>query len=266
MKKYFYLFVLAFLPMCFIACGGDDSSGSVSNEPVSAVKSSKVGDIYYSDGTCSSALVTGKTPIGIVVYVGSGAVSENLHGLVMALHNSGRDSWSTRNGSPKDLELFPMTLTAEEAMNDFRGFEKTKWLAEHNSVAAINAINYNVSTPTGTTGWFIPSIGQWIAVVNNFNAGINSSLEFKSYTGGNKVLSSINNLLKKVGEEGKDYTALSSKTGSGQDGYFWSSSISYEDSRSSYATMDIVFHEEKGVYIDPSSYMSALFTRPFLAY
>ncbi len=24
MKKYFYLFVLAFLPMCFIACGGDD--------------------------------------------------------------------------------------------------------------------------------------------------------------------------------------------------------------------------------------------------
>lgn len=27
MKKYFYLFVLAFMPMCFIACGGDDSDG-----------------------------------------------------------------------------------------------------------------------------------------------------------------------------------------------------------------------------------------------
>ena len=264
MKKYFYLLVLAFLPMCFTACGGDDNSSS--NDPVPAVKSSKVGDIYYSDGTCSSALATGKTPIGIVVYVGSDAVSENLHGLVMALHNSGKDEWDTRNGSPKDLGLFPLALTVEDAMKDFRGLEKTKWLAEHNSAAAISAMNYNVSTPTGTTGWFIPSIGQWIAIVNNFNANLNSSLEFKNYTGGEKVLSSINNLLKKVGEEGKDYTALSSKTGSGQDGYFWSSSIAYKDSRSSYQTMDIVFHKENGVYIDPGSYMSALFTRPFLAY
>lgn len=263
MKKYFYFLVLAFMPMCFTACGGDDSA---SYNPIPAVKSSKVGDIYYSDGTCSSALITGKTPIGIIVYVGTSAISENLHGLVMALHNSGKDTWYTRNGTPKGLDLFPMVLTVEEAMNDFRGLEKTKWLANHNSEAAINAINYNVSTPTGTSGWFIPSIGQWIAVVNNFNANINSSIEFNSYTGGDKVLSSINNLMKKVGEEGKDFTALSSKTGSGQDGYFWSSSISYNDRISSSATADIVFHEEKGVYIGPGSYMSALFTRPFLAY
>lgn len=29
MKKYFYLFVLAFMPMCFIACGGDDEASGV---------------------------------------------------------------------------------------------------------------------------------------------------------------------------------------------------------------------------------------------
>lgn len=34
MKKFFYLFVLAFLPMCFIACGGDDSDGNSNSSTI----------------------------------------------------------------------------------------------------------------------------------------------------------------------------------------------------------------------------------------
>ncbi len=46
MKKYFYLFVLAFLPMCFIACGGDDDSSLADPEgTISAVLSENDGGL-----------------------------------------------------------------------------------------------------------------------------------------------------------------------------------------------------------------------------
>jgi len=55
MKKYFYLFVLAFLPMCFIACGGDDSDskndgGGFSGNPIDLVEEGDI-NLSYLHGT-----------------------------------------------------------------------------------------------------------------------------------------------------------------------------------------------------------------------
>lgn len=265
MKKCF--FVLALVPLCFFACGSDDEESS--KAPVPAVTSAKIGDIYYSDGTCSKLLALEKTPIGIVVYVGNDSVSENMHGLVMALHNSGKEKWSPK-GSPKGMSLFPLLNSIEDAIVDYSGSAKTKWLAEHDSYAAKSALNYDVAVPAETSGWFLPSIGQWIAVVNNFGAGVSSTLTPKTYTGGAQVLSGINEALSKVGIEGSDYTAISTKypkgvSKDGQSGYFWSSSITTSDMNSYYAE-DIVFHEENGIYVGGGSEFSSLYVRPFLAY
>ena len=73
MKKFFYLLVLAFMPMCFTACGGDDdesSSGSSSQKSLligswerikivsynaegknTSNSNTTVIDTYYADGT-----------------------------------------------------------------------------------------------------------------------------------------------------------------------------------------------------------------------
>ena len=55
MKKYFYLFVLAFMPMCFIACGGDDSDskndgGGFSGNPIDLVEEGDI-NLSYLHGT-----------------------------------------------------------------------------------------------------------------------------------------------------------------------------------------------------------------------
>ncbi|MBQ8657261.1 MAG: hypothetical protein IJ527_09475 [Prevotella sp.] len=248
--------MVAMLSVGFVSCGSDDDDGN--NNSTDAVTSAKVGEIYYSDGTCSNVLVSGKKPIGIVVYVGNDAVSENMHGLVMALNNSGKEEMYYTNYGYNNYTA----TTIEEALSDMKGFDKTKALAAKKSHAAVSAVDYNVPAPSGTTGWFIPSIGQWIAVANNFGANITKDSEIKMFTGGSHVLSGINNTLSKVGIIGTDYTPLSSKTGSGQEGYFWSSSFSRK-----WTVWDIVFNEKSGVYVsDNCPETSALYIRPFLAF
>ena len=265
-KKYFWslltFMMVAMLSIGFVSCGSDDDN---SNEPVSAVTSAKVGDIYYSDGTCSSSLSSGKTPIGIVVYVGTDAVSENMHGLVMALNDAGKEEWYYNNESISNSEI-PIVSTMEGLIADMGGLEKTSKLNAHKFKAATCIENYATSAPSGTSGWFLPSAGQWIAVLNGYGAGITKDTPFKKFSGGSQVLESINKALSKVGEEGIDYTEIGHKYGTGQDNYYWTSSKS-NGGRNSYSPVDIVFSAQNGVYVGNSgSYMSSLFIRPFLAF
>ena len=50
------------------------------------------------------------------------------------------------------------------AKNDFDGLAKTKHLKEKGSEAA-NVLGYMGAAPKGCTEWFIPSTGQWIAML-----------------------------------------------------------------------------------------------------
>ena len=264
MKKFFYLMLLAMMPICFAACGGnDDEEGS--NNPTPAVTSAKIGDVYYSDGTCSSILVTGKTPIGIVVYVGTDAVSENMHGLVMALNDAGKAMWYYNNESIPNSEI-PIVSTMEGLISDMGGMAKSAILRAHKHDTITCIDNYNVSAPAGTSGWFLPSAGQWIAVLNGYGAGITKDTQFNVSTGGPQVLESINKTLSKVGVEGTDYTEIGHVYGTGQDNFYWTSSKS-NGGRNSYSPVDIVFSAQNGVRVGNSgSHMSALFIRPFLAF
>lgn len=98
----------------------------------------KVGDIFYSDGTISTALVAGKTPIGIVAYLncdasnnpvaGTSALTEsaelglyaaigaekNFHGLVMSLTNanSANVKWGKEAAS---TQLTGVTVASDDA-------------------------------------------------------------------------------------------------------------------------------------------------------
>ena len=52
----------------------------------------------------------------------------------------------------------------DKGKNDFDGLAKTKWLAANGSKAA-SKLSRIGATPAGCTDWFIPSTGQWIAML-----------------------------------------------------------------------------------------------------
>ena len=79
---------------------------------VTAVKQAApaLGDLYYSDGTWSATLVAGKTPIGVIAYLGTDAFTETGtdvggstftgHGLVLCLKNAASNvKWSTETSA-----------------------------------------------------------------------------------------------------------------------------------------------------------------------
>ncbi|MBQ9436590.1 MAG: fimbrillin family protein [Bacteroidales bacterium] len=151
-----------------------------------------IGDILCSDGSIYAAenasyiSTEDRTPIGIIAYVAtsnSDPICENRRALVMALTECGEYAWGGQNvDEPNDLfpnhsdisasgAASPTTIT--NAQSDYRGLEKTNYLCKsghgHTHPAASAAKNYSVncSNVSNCTGWFLPSVGQWCAVLVN---------------------------------------------------------------------------------------------------
>lgn len=207
-----------------------------------------LGDIYYSDGAMthqSEALASGKTPIGIVGYIGSdywtekGVVSgKGGHALVMCLKTIGSTGSTKAAQEGKNVQTYIGTPYAWYSSNIDAGRTKvtsksdienscnktsgsgytetdaliTKWGPA--AAAAYQAQNYKtLPAPTNKcTGWFLPTAGQYYAVMTNLGApfsddwtGIwdgNTSTHPKLgfFNNMTTVTTNINNKLKKVGD------------------------------------------------------------------
>src|SRR5574344_408695 len=137
-----------------------------------------VGSLYNSDGTCTNKMVDGKTPIGVVVsanstnstYCESGKGYG--HGLVMALTDAHTGCYWGNYGTEESLDN-KQTLAA--CYGDVSGLTNTKTIAEAHTLEA-NAetgtsypafyyayVGYKatVPAPAASSGWFLPSMGQW---------------------------------------------------------------------------------------------------------
>lgn len=174
-----------------------------------------LGDIIYDDCTvtANNAYNSSKHAIGVVVYKASSAEAaceagvETQHGsgvgtvvgrvLVMALEDiSG--TMAVNNNSSHNTSLFPRSEgNTSTASNDFKGYAKTKQMAtvctSHSHYAATAAWNYTPSNATtttyltGSTGWFLPSIGQWMKVFQAMAsaAGVSTTIPAIYTTSGN---------------------------------------------------------------------------------
>lgn len=131
-----------------------------------------LGDPYYSDGTWATCNkhADGAKAVGIVVYLGSGAIVENYpHGLVMALKDA---TTSEVNWATEAIELFKdewVTLT-EHSLANCGGLAKTAALCTEDRIAKYPAAAaaYKYAAPVNKekcSGWFLPSSGQWLSVV-----------------------------------------------------------------------------------------------------
>lgn len=195
-----------------------------------------VGDIYYSDGALSSqseALLSGKTAVGIVGYLGDNCWTENQlksshkggHALVMCLKTIGSTgttnigtgyAWYSSNTNVNRTKINSKALlTGSYAKPYGSGVTETaalisKWSTD--KAAAYQAMNYTTlpASSIKCSGWFLPTAGQYYAVMSTLGAAFSSdwtgigdaasgsSLGF--FSNMTTVTSNINNKLKKVGD------------------------------------------------------------------
>ena len=171
-------------------------SGEKKVKSVKAVKKSnnpyanaKLGDLFYSDGTFSTTLEAGKTPIGVIAYLDQEGTDDDEiteksngagHGLVLCLKDaaSGADAqWSTEESAfefGEDAKV--ASVDALKRTTNVSGYTNTKTLTEKTDAAtkykaAYAAKNYTgLTAPTGTTGWFLPSAQQWVKMQTGLGA------------------------------------------------------------------------------------------------
>ena len=139
-----------------------------------------VGWVYGSDGKLypSADYATGHkaSAVGIVAYVNDGSDFGNAatekasgagHGLVLAMNQICEPNYSSATYRiSKGSGTFASAIgnSMDNAKNDFDGLAKTKHLKEVGTEVG-NIIGYMGDAPTGGTDWFIPSTGQWIAML-----------------------------------------------------------------------------------------------------
>ena len=129
--------------------------------------SCSVGNIYYSDASCSSCLENNKTPIGVVV-------KDNE--IVMSYIN--RDiQWSLYEEF-FDISSLPNYATIDEAKADFNGVSNTQKIVEYfgldadaSTHAGVYCYNYAPNGLENTKGqWYLPALGELNSYVwGNYN-------------------------------------------------------------------------------------------------
>ena len=258
-----------------------------------------VGDIYYSDGAItkpediSAARANGKTPIGIVGYLGNnywtekGVSGKGGHALVMCLKTIGSTgktnigtgyAWYSSNSDAGRPKVNSKSLLVNSYNQSYgSGYTETdelikKWGTA--AAAAYQAKHYKTlpANSTKCTGWFLPTAGQYYAVMTNLGAAF--SRDWTGIWDGNTsthpklgffdnmktVTTNINNKLKEVGDS--NYTEFFGSVNT----WAWTSS---EFSSTNAVDIDSGVDDSKGsgsVRFGYSSKTGQKPVRPFLAF
>ena len=146
----------------------------------------QIGDFYYNDGTFSHKRNEEKECVGIVFTLHVTAEEQKhgwTHGQIVALEDAGYGEqyewgykktkyvWDIKKvclvDTIPDLQIQEYNTYAL-AKYDYDGYLYTysSYLNQGEFIAFDIARNYSVSLPTGkTSGWYLPSIGQWINIL-----------------------------------------------------------------------------------------------------
>lgn len=173
-----------------VSARNGDNTG-ICEVTVENVRDMQIGDYYFSDGTVSGILEEGKTPIGVVFWLGNPAEEDEVlarehpecvNGLVVALSGSDYQAWQSNhsaygqtvgswveNNLP-DYKTVTSDKTGEapDLLNKKLGYNNTKAIeafnaAPENAEWQVEAVNYVVSyrgsvpAPENTSGWYLPS-------------------------------------------------------------------------------------------------------------
>ena len=194
---------------------------------LSEVTSAYVGSVIStSDGTKwnvyktkGDALAAAETPSAIIAYVGAvGSVEANTEykGLAIAFSDADGDmcKWADEDG---DCLSLTQTEDLATALGLIDGMVCTSTLnnsyhTEHNHVAASLAIDNNDPAVDGSSGWFLPSMGQWNLIVQGLakKTGNLTDSENPNYKASN--LNSVITAAGGTGFKNSDYWSSSENT------------------------------------------------------
>ena len=169
----------------------------------------QLGDPLWSDGTYGRLLPADPDTyiVGIIVYVNhnytdpdKAAIDDAItekdagfgHGLVMALHNAAKDvPWSDSTGKVKCTDNFVTKPKQTLLAANLSGYTNTNSIISTLGDGAVSAASrakaYPVEVPSNTTGWFLPTIGQWMYTISTEGfGGVNPVDEWFTVSGGTR--------------------------------------------------------------------------------
>lgn len=183
-------------------------------KPITKTHTLAVGDYFMNDGSLLAGNTSELTPeqqaacIGIVYSIDANRIGEAAtelleenvgaaHGLVMALTNASDDcAWGEaidENELDSEGPFAKNTISLSDQYNNIDGYGETQWILETHGgeFEAYSAFYYTslygtaengtsqYAAPENTTGWFIPSMGQWWDILSNLG-GIDELSQYQS--------------------------------------------------------------------------------------
>ena len=260
------------------------------------------GDIIYDDCTIvhlGEAKPASGNAVGVVVYKSDTPTDvceagvESVDGstvagkaLVMALNEASASqlAWATANND-HDNTLFPNGTDVSAIRADMKGYAKTKQMATHTDgcsthshPAAEAAWNYHTNVLSlcsddylsNSTGWFMPSLGQWVQILENTSKNGDAN-------GANKDASSTytTNNTTQVPKSVPNANSLLSWAGGTQIANYSSTSCSYHTSSerdaSTVFNLYLLLSNALGIHVDANGDVDdvktyGMYVRPILAY
>ena len=183
----------------------------------------KIGDFLYRDGSWSTELKANKTPVGIIYSLTPTDADRALgytNGYAIALKDAAYNTvWSTEGGENES----GTSIQGEQDLTDREGLAHTTTLLENADIhpAAQAASQYDIA-PYGTSGWYLPAIGQWVEVMRSLG-GLSDDAFSRNDSGQGlweaeaaaAAVSQLNEQLARAGQG--QYTPINQT-------YYWSSS------------------------------------------
>ena len=131
------------------------------------------GSIYYSDGTCIKEFVSGRIPIGVVVYVDE----MDKQKWIMALDIATYSDWTWLAYEDIDVPEIENYTLERTAVSDLKSCENTDAMIKSLGESAARKVReYAPEGATDTKGkWCLPSAGIW-NMINNHRAAIDAGI------------------------------------------------------------------------------------------
>jgi hypothetical protein len=212
----------------------------------------------FSDGTYGNISDNpGKTPIAIVFCTTPSTAdkAKNYHGYAMALKNASTSlAWGSTGSTPTGSARTTLSITDYDGLTYTGKINNSTYPAAY---AVATTFKSTVPNPSGTSGWYLPSIGQWYLICLNLGGMSTSFTDYRTsgnlYWAGQSTAcaNAINTAMSEAGSGKYDEFSAAANQ------YYWSSS-EYDTYNAYYAlfysngymTLDNLYKECDG-YVRP---------------
>ena len=168
--------------------------------------------VVVKNASISSASSKGITPIAVVFSTTTSSTDQGhgwTHGYAISLNDATSGAWKSSSVSLPDLTIWGSEGYKYSTMKDFLdGYTETMTIKNTSGYSSstyplcYNALNYSIATPKSSTGWYLPSVGQWHHFLYNLGRYTETPLNNNTswwYFAIGTGLSAINSYFTKVG-------------------------------------------------------------------